>query len=96
MHSLRCKIDDLPGALADAVTDELLGLGALSARWAALLPAPWRLLLLNHTLAPEGVMHGLEHDANKKRTTLLLVMQRPPPRAKWSHARACRKLEHHV
>lgn len=51
MHSLRCRIDDLPGTLADAMTDELLGLGALSARWAALLPAPWS-LLFDQSLAP--------------------------------------------
>ena len=32
VHSLRCRMDDIPGHLADAMADELLGLGALSAR----------------------------------------------------------------
>ena len=32
VHSLRCTIVDLPGNLADAMSDELLGLGAQSAR----------------------------------------------------------------
>ena len=44
VHSLRCRIDDIPGELAGAMTDELLGLGALSARCAGLqLMCPVRL-----------------------------------------------------
>lgn len=33
MDTLRCKISDVPGASVDVMTDELLNLGALSARY---------------------------------------------------------------
>jgi len=40
MDTLRCKIPDVPGASVDVMTDELLNLGALSARYMSALPMP--------------------------------------------------------
>lgn len=38
-HTLQCKIENVPGGLVDNMTDELLSLGALSARLVSQLSA---------------------------------------------------------
>lgn len=47
MHTLRVKMEDIPGPSVDAMTDELLSLGALSARSATCL---WITRSLNHPI----------------------------------------------
>lgn len=66
VHSLRCRLDDLPGSVADAMTDELLGLGALSARSAPFPCFGVTAMLDSSNTAKESCQHACRQGNQSK------------------------------